>query len=586
MTFRVWAPHARSDVTLVLGGARHAMRRAGDGWWEADEEDRPGEAYAFAVDGGEPRADPRALSLPAGPNGHAAVIDREQVCATAVPWAGVELEGAVIYELHIGTFTAAGTLDSAIDRLDHLVALGIDFVEVMPLASFPGRHGWGYDGVGLYAVHEPYGGPFAFRRFVDACHARGLGVCLDVVYNHLGPSGNHLREFGPYFTDRYATPWGDALNLDGPGSDEVRRFIRDNAVMWLRDFHVDALRLDAVHALLDDRAITLVEELTADADALSGQLGRPLWLIAESARNDPLTVTPRAQNGTGFHAQWADDVHHALHVALTGETQGYYADFAAPGALAKVLEGIFFHDGCWSAFRRRTHGAPVDRASLPGSRFVVALQTHDQVGNRARGDRLSASVPPGLLACGAALLLTSAGTPMLFMGEEWGASTPWLYFTDHTDPAIGDAVRQGRREEFGAHGWALDEVPDPQAAETFEQSRLDWTEPGREPHTRLLAWYSDLITLRRAHADLRDPRLDRVRVEHDAAAHTVIVLRGRHVVVANLAAEQRSLALVANNLEIVLAWQPQGTVLDPAGLTLPGHSAAVLAASPEPLADS
>ena len=333
----------------------------------------------------------------------------------------------------------------------------------MPLASFPGRHGWGYDGVGLYAVHEPYGGPFAFRRFVDACHERGLGVCLDVVYNHLGPSGNHLREFGPYFTDRYGTPWGEAVNLDGPGSDEVRRFMIDNALMWLRDFHVDALRLDAVHALFDERAITLLEELTAEADALSAQLGRPLTLIAESDRNDPLTVTPRDRNGTGFHGQWADDVHHALHVALTGETQGYYADFATPGALTKVLEGIFLHDGCWSAFRERTHGAPIDRSSLPGSRFVVSLQTHDQVGNRAIGDRLSAELPPGRLACGAALLLTSAGTPMLFMGEEWGASTPWMYFTDHTDPAIADAVRQGRREEFGGHGWALDDVPDPQA---------------------------------------------------------------------------------------------------------------------------
>jgi maltooligosyltrehalose trehalohydrolase len=575
MTFSVWAPNARASVTLVLGGTRHAMRQAGGGWWESGEEARAGDAYAFAVDDGEPRADPRALSLPRGPEGEAVVVDRERLSAAAVPWAGVELAEAVIYELHVGTFTTGGTLDSAIERLDHLAGLGIDIVEVMPLATFPGRHGWGYDGVSLYAVHEPYGGPFAFRRFVDACHARGLGVCLDVVYNHLGPSGNHLREFGPYFTDRYATPWGDALNLDGPGSDEVRRFIRDNAVMWLRDFHIDALRLDAVHALLDERAITLVEELTADADALSERIGRPLRLIAESDRNDPLTVTPRRQNGTGFHAQWADDVHHALHVALTGETQGYYADFASPGALAKVLEGIFFHDGRWSSFRQRTHGAPLDRASLPGSRFVVSLQTHDQVGNRARGDRLSALVPPGLLACGAALLLTSAGTPMLFMGEEWGASTPWMYFTDHTDPAIAEAVRRGRREEFGRHSWALDDVPDPQAAETFEQSRLDWDELGREPHARLLAWYRDLIALRRARPDLRDPRLDLVRVEHDIAAQAVVVERGRHLVVANLASERRSLARTTD-LQIVLAWDPEGTSLDDAGLSLPAQSAVVL----------
>jgi maltooligosyltrehalose trehalohydrolase len=577
MTFRVWAPHARTTVTLMLEGAPYAMRETGGGWWESGEEARPGDAYAFVVDEGEPRADPRALSLPHGPEGEAVVIDREQLSGTGVPWDGVELEGAVIYELHVGTFTPGGTLDSAIERLDHLAALGIDIVEVMPLATFPGRHGWGYDGVGLYAVHEPYGGPFAFRRFVDACHTRGLGVCLDVVYNHLGPSGNHLREFGPYFTDRYATPWGDALNLDGPDSDEVRRFIRDNAAMWLRDFHVDALRLDAVHALLDERAITLVKELTADADALSERLGRPLWLIAESDRNDPLTVTARGLNGTGFHAQWADDVHHALHVTLTGEAQGYYADFASPGALTKVLEGIFFHDGSWSSFRRQTHGAPFDRASLPGSRFVISLQTHDQVGNRARGDRLSALVPPGLLACGAALLLTSAGTPMLFMGEEWGASTPWMYFTDHTDHAIAEAVRRGRREEFGRHGWAIDDVPDPQAAETFEGSRLDWEEQQREPHTRLLAWYRDLIALRRAHPDLRNPRLDRVRVEHDIAAETVIVRRGGHVVAVNLALEQRSLAVAGDGLQVALAWDPRGTELRGAELILPARSAVALA---------
>ncbi|MDX6620871.1 MAG: maltooligosyltrehalose trehalohydrolase [Gaiellales bacterium] len=576
MRFRVWAPAARSGVELVLGDERHAMRASASGWWDCECEAGPGTAYAFAIDGGEARADPRALALPEGPGGRAVVVDRDELRTTDVAWAGVALEGSVIYELHVGTFTPEGTLDAAIERLDHLVALGVDIVEVMPLATFPGRHGWGYDGVGLYAVHEPYGGPFAFRRFVDACHERGLGVCLDVVYNHLGPSGNHLREFGPYFTDRYATPWGEAINLDGPGSDEVRRFLIDNALTWLRDFHVDALRLDAVHALLDERAITLLEELTAAADALSAQLGRPLTLIAESDRNDPLTVTPRDRNGTGFHGQWADDVHHALHVALTGEAQAYYADFATPGALTKVLEGIFLHDGCWSSFRERSHGAPIDRSSLPGSRFVVSLQTHDQVGNRAIGDRLSAGLPPGRLACGAALLLTSAGTPMLFMGEEWGASTPWMYFTDHTDPDIAEAVRQGRREEFGTHGWALDDVPDPQAPETFERSRLDWDEPGCEPHARLLAWYRNLIALRRARPDLRDPRLDRVRVEHDAAARTLIVHRGGHVVVVNLATEPRMLLLPSADLRVVLAWDPAGVEGNGAGMTLSGENAVVL----------
>jgi maltooligosyltrehalose trehalohydrolase len=561
-------------VTLVLDGERHPMRPAGDGWWEADREAAPGSRYAFAVDGGEPRADPRALSLPDGPEGPAQVVDVEALSAGSTAWAGRQVLGSVIYELHVGTFTNGGTLDSASERLDHLAALGVDVVEVMPLATFPGRHGWGYDGVGLYAVHEPYGGPLAFRRFVDACHARGLAVCLDVVYNHLGPSGNHLGEFGPYFTKRYGTPWGEAVNLDDAGSDHVRRFIIDNALMWLRDFHVDGLRLDAVHALYDNRALTLLEELSAEVAALSAVIGRPLWLIAESDRNDPHTVTPRARGGLGLTAQWADDVHHALHVALTGETSGYYADFATPGALKKVLERVFFHDGTYSTFRQQRHGRPIDREALPGSAFVASLQTHDQVGNRALGDRLSASLSPGLLACGAALLLTAATTPMLFMGEEWGASTPWMYFTDHTDPGIAEAVRNGRRAEFAAHGWTSDDVPDPQAPETFERSRLAWGELGEEPHARLLEWYRALIRLRRE-PDLSDPWLEGVRVAHDELAGTVTVWRGRYVVGVNLSRRPQTLQEVGSGLEAVLSWEPVSAGGGSGAIVLAPESAAV-----------
>jgi maltooligosyltrehalose trehalohydrolase len=489
-------------------------------------------------------------------------------------WRGAQLAGSIVYEMHIGTFSDDGTFAGAIERLDHLVDLGVDIVEVMPLATFPGVHGWGYDGVGLYAVHEPYGGPYEFCEFVDACHARGLAVCLDVVYNHLGPSGNHLAEFGPYFTDRYDTPWGEALNLDDTDSDQVRRFVIDNALMWLRDFHVDALRLDAVHALFDDRAVTLLEELSAEVNALSTRLNRQLWLIAESDRNDPLTVTPREAGGLGLHAQWADDVHHALHVLLSGETQGYYADFAEPGVLTKVLTSVFLHDGSYSTFRRRTHGRPVDRTRTPGWRFVVSLQTHDQVGNRATGDRLSATVPPGALAGGAALLLTGPCTPMLFMGEEWGASTPWQYFTDHTDRKIAAAVRRGRRDEFAAHGWDRKEVPDPQSDRTAEQSKLHWDERAEEPHARLLAWYRDLIELRRRRPDLRDPRLDRVRVDHDEAARTVVMHRGEHVVAVNLGDERTELS-VPPGLAPVLDWSGEARI-DGDVLHLPGESAAVL----------
>jgi maltooligosyltrehalose trehalohydrolase len=566
---------------LLLDGAEFEMARDDDGWWHSEDVDAAaGSRYAFRLDGGAPRADPRAMRLPDGPEGEGEVFDVTAYEWADSSWRGTQLPGAVMYELHVGTFTAEGTLDAAIEHLDHLVSLGIELVELMPLATFPGRFGWGYDGVGLYAVHEPYGGPAALRRFVDACHTRGLGVCLDVVYNHLGPSGNHLWEFGPYFTDKYGTPWGAALNLDDEDSDEVRRFMIDNALMWFRDFHLDGLRLDAVHALFDQRAITLLEELSSEVSTTSTSLGRPLWLIAESDRNDPLMVTPREAGGQGMHAQWADDVHHALHVVLTGETQGYYADFAAPGALTKVLEAVFLHDGTYSSFRRRTHGRPIDRTRTPGWRFVVSLQNHDQVGNRALGDRMSAHLTPGRLACGAALLLTGPCTPMLFMGEEWAASTPWQYFTDHTDRELAEAVRKGRRDEFSSHGWDRDEVPDPQADLTAERSRLKWEEVPNEPHAAVLRWYTDLIRLRREVPDLADPRLDRIRVDHDVAAQTVVVYRGEHVVVVNLSDRPREIAISSRDaeppvLEVALAWAPD-VVVEPSLVRMPAESAAVL----------
>ena len=582
MRFRVWAPKAEHTVDLVIDQdgqeSTYAMERSDDaGSWELEHDAPLGTRYAFALDGGEPLPDPRALRLPDGPNGFGAVVDYETFSWTDQAWRGVPLPGAVVYELHVGTFTPEGTFDAAIEHLDHLTALGVDIVELMPVATFPGRYGWGYDGVGLYAVHEPYGGPDGLVRFVDACHAHGLGVALDVVYNHLGPSGNRLSDFGPYFTDRYGTPWGEALNLDDADSDPVRRFIIDNALMWLREFHIDGLRLDAVHALYDDRAVTLLEELSSEVSASSTGLGRPLWLIAESDRNDPNTVTPREGGGLGLHAQWADDVHHALHVALTGETQGYYEDFAAPGALTKVLQSVFLHDGTYSTFRRRTHGRPVDRTRTPGWRFVASLQNHDQVGNRATGDRMSAHLTTDQLAGGATLLLTAATTPMLFMGEEWGATTPWQYFTDHTDRGIGEAVRRGRRDEFAAHGWARQDVPDPQSEQTAIRSRLDWSEPTRAPHDRLLAWYGTLIALRRERPDLGDPRLDLVEVEHDADAQTVVVRRGDHVVLVNLGTQPWTLPLDADNpLVVVAAWDDAGTVLEADSVTLPGAASAIL----------
>jgi maltooligosyltrehalose trehalohydrolase len=572
----VWAPRAAS-VDLVLPEERRPMTRGEDGHWHVAVEVAADTAYAFSIDGGDPRPDPRGLRLPDGPHGWSRLFDPDEFAWTDTRWAGVELEGAVIYELHVGTFTPEGTLDAATGRLDHLVDLGVTLVELMPLAPFPGSHGWGYDGIAPYAVHEVYGGPAALQRFVDAAHARGLGVCLDVVYNHLGPDGNRLGEFGPYLTDHHQTPWGAALNLDDADSEPVRRWVLDNVRQWFRDFHVDALRLDAVHELHDDRAVHLLEEMSREVDELAVREGRRMWLIAESDRNDPRTVTPRgrgdAVGGLGIHAQWADDVHHALHVVLTGETQGYYADFADPGALAKVLRSPFFHDGTWSSFRRRRHGRPVDAASVPGWRFVASLQTHDQVGNRATGDRISASLSPGLLACGAALLLTSPWTPMLFMGEEWGARTPWQYFTDHTDPDLGDAVRQGRRAEFAEHGWDRDDVPDPQDPATFERSKLDWSELSREDHARLFRWYRDLIRLRRERRDLSDPHLDQVRVEHDPERGLLGIQRGQHQVLVNLSGKPAAAEAYG---KVVLSWEPAVEIAD-GRIEVPARSAVVVA---------
>ncbi|MBA3743610.1 malto-oligosyltrehalose trehalohydrolase [Sporichthya sp.] len=572
--FEVWAPGAES-VALETAGRTHAMSRDADGWWTAaDVPAEHGADYGYLVDGEGPFPDPRSRHQPDGVHGLSRVVEHSRFPWTDGAWPGRALPGSVTYELHVGTFTSARTFDAAIERLDHLVELGVDLVEVMPVAAFPGRHGWGYDGVALYAVHEPYGGPDGLKRFVDACHARGLGVVLDVVYNHLGPSGNYLSAFGPYFTHKHHTPWGAAVNLDDADSDEVRRFIIDSALGWLRDYHVDGLRLDAVHALADDRAVHLLTELQIAVEELAAQVGRPLFLVAESDRNDPLTVTPRERGGNGLAAQWADDIHHALHSLLSGERQGYYVDFGSYECLATTLTGAFFHAGTYSTFRGRTHGAPVDRARTPGHAFVTYLQNHDQVGNRATGDRLSASVSPGRMTVGAALVLCSAFSPMLFMGEEWAAATPWQYFTDHTEPELADAVREGRREEFASHGWDRGDIPDPQDTATVETSTLDWAEPAKDPHATMLRWYRDLIALRRAYPDLTDPRLDAVRVEFDADAQWVVMHRGGLRVVANLAVAAQPVPLDSPATGVLLASdtaEPHG-----AAVLLAAESAAIV----------
>ncbi len=472
------------------------MTKAEGGWWEVTEvAARAGTRYGFSLDGGETRPDPRSSSQPDGVLGLSQVVDQGAYPWKDSGWSGKPLAGSVLYELHVGTFTPAGTFDAVIEKLPNLIQLGVDAIELMPVAEFSGERGWGYDGVDLFAPHHAYGGPDRLKRLVDACHAHGLGAVVDVVYNHLGPVGNFLSEFGPYFSAWHTTAWGAAFDFDGPGSNEVRRFIVDNALMWIRDYHFDGLRLDAVHTIADESPIHILEQLAVEVDGLSSELGRTSFLIAESDANDPRLVRSLADGGYGLDAVWSDDWHHALHVALTGERTGYYEDFGSLDLFGKALRQAWVYDGVWSARRRRIRGAKA--TGVPNHRFLIAAQTHDQVGNRAAGDRLAALVDEGSLKIAATLLLLAPFTPMLFQGEEWASSSPFLYFTDHEDPELGNAVRDGRRREFAAFGWDPGAVADPQDASTFERSKLNWHEREEPFHRRVLEWYQAMIALRR-----------------------------------------------------------------------------------------
>jgi len=530
----VWAPRAERAELVLEDGERLAMEPAGDGCFQLESVRLvPGRRYRVSLDGGPPLPDPRSSFQPDGVEGTSELVD-EEFAWTDAGWSAPPLRDAIVYELHVGTFSPEGTFEGVVRRLDHLTDLGVNAVELMPVAEFPGRWGWGYDGVNLYAVRAAYGGPEGLRRLVDACHRRGLAVILDTVYNHLGPAGNHLGEFGPYFTDAYRTPWGSAVNFDGPGSDGVRDFVTGNARRWLRDFHLDGLRLDAVHAIHDETARHIVEELAATVDALEAELGRRLWLILESDRNDPRGVWPRNRGGWGATAQWADDFHHALHVALTGERSGYYADFRGWPDVVRALGSPHLYSGQHSASRDRRHGR--EPAGTVGENFVVCLQNHDQVGNRARGERLSRLTTPSRLRVAALLLLTSPYVPLLFAGEEWAASTPFLYFSDH-EPELGRSVTQGRRAEFAGFGWDPAEIPDPQAESTFIQSQLRWEERDQPAHAAMLDWYRTLTRLRRDHPGLGCGDFRQSRVIGEAGSGWVVAERGDHLIGANLGAD-------------------------------------------------
>lgn len=586
--FDIWAPRA-DRVRLSVGEQTVPMRRTVGDWWVPAGSVDDGSAlggepggevdYGYLLDD-DPTVlpDPRSRRQPDGVHGRSRTWDPRAYAWHDAGWRAGPLAGSVLYELHVGTFTEGGTLDSAIERLDHLVELGVDLVELMPVNAFNGTTGWGYDSVGWFSVHEAYGGPAAYQRFVDACHVRGLGVVQDVVHNHFGPSGSYLPRFGPYLRAGEST-WGELVNLDEEGSAQVRRYLVDSATAWFTDFHVDGLRLDAVHALEDSSEVHVLEELAVATAALTAQLRRPLFLIAESDLNDIRLALPREAGGLGLDAQWDDDFHHALHVALTGETGAYYADFAPLSALKKVYEEGFFHAGTWSSFRGRDHGAPIDVRTVPASRLVVFSQNHDQVGNRARGDRLAASLDDDQLCLAALLTLAGPFTPMLFQGEEFAASNPFTFFTSHPEPDLGAAVRAGRFEEFRWMGWDPAHVPDPQAPATFAAAVLNWAEAGSGRGARVLDAYRRLLRARRDLPALTDPDLTQVRCDVDEEQRTVVLRRGlgpgQVLAVANLSASPQVVDL-GEDARYALAWTtPTAPLLDGSRLTLPGHAGAL-----------
>jgi maltooligosyltrehalose trehalohydrolase len=521
--FGVWAPRAqRVQVHLVDLQRREPLEPAGRGYHVGELDDvPPGSRYLFQLDGGPERPDPASRCQSDGVHGPSTVLE-PTFPWTDAGWSGRPLDEYVIYELHVGTFTTEGTFGAATRHLDELRDLGVTAVELMPLAQFPGDRNWGYDGVFPFAVQWSYGGPAGLKGFVDACHRHGLAAILDVVYNHLGPEGNYLPEFGDYLSPSHSTPWGSALNFDGPGSDEVRHFFSSNALMWLEEFHFDALRLDAVHAMVDTSARPFLAELAEQVEECSRAQGRSMFLIAESDLNAPRLVRPRAAGGYALDGQWADDFHHALHALLTGERHGYYVDYGEPGQLVRAMRDGFVFQGQHSSYRRRRHGDST--AGLPGNAFVVYAQNHDQIGNRMQGDRLAATLSPRDLRLAAGVVLLSPFVPLLFMGEEYGETAPFPFFVSHGDPALLSAVREGRRREFARFHWS-GEPPAPGARATFLSARLNRALKERSPHRELLAFYKELLSLRRELPPLARPSREQSRVTSFEEQHALVLRR-------------------------------------------------------------
>ena len=575
----VWSPWA-TRVELECGDRRTPMKKQERGWWSVASADLShGTDYAFRLGGSEPLPDPRSPWQPYGVHGWSRHVEHSLFRWDDEHWQPPPLAAAIIYELHVGTFSGAGTFAGVEKHLGHLRDLGVTHVELMPVAEFAGDRGWGYDMVNLYAPHHAYGGPEGLKSLINICHNCGLSVILDVVYNHLGPEGNYLGKFGPYFTERYTTPWGPAVNLDGPESDIVRRYFIDNALMWFRDYHVDALRIDAVHAIFDTSAIHFLEQLRAEVDALATSLGRHLNLIAESDLNDPRVINSRSIGGYGLDAQWNEDFHHALHALLSAERHGYYADFGSVTQLAKALKHGFVYDGCYSVFRHRNHGRALPDPA--GNKLVGFIQNHDQVGNRVRGRRSSHLFDSAGLKLAATLVLTAPFIPLLFQGEEWGAMTPFLFFTSYADAELGKAVTAGRQREFSSFGWDPAQIPDPQNQATFAHSKLNWSELEHESRQDILAWHKKLIRLRRRFPALGCANLNQSTITHDEDKQWLHIRRtaGNHdavMILCNFSKESRCIPLLSHQQLELLACSACGIKLHSETATIPPSSAAII----------
>jgi maltooligosyltrehalose trehalohydrolase len=494
--FRVWAPKAHRVTIRLVGKGDREMQRGSDGLFTLAASDaHPGDRYFYLIDGDPlPVPDPVSRYLPEGVHGPSEIVDPNAFRWTDGSWGGVEYRDYILYELHVGTFTPEGTFDAVIGRLDYLKELGITAIELLPVAAFPGKRNWGYDGVSMYAAQESYGGPEGLRRLVDAAHAKGLAIIIDVVYNHVGPEGNYLSRFGPYFTSKHKTPWGDAINYDDEGSEFVRSYVIENALYWVREYHADGLRLDAVHAIKDDGKTHLLAEMSSRLQEFASQAGRKIALMAETDENSPKYVKPRSQGGFGLDGIWSDDFHHAAHTLFTGESEGYYQDYGTLDHLVRSINEGFTYQGETFKFWGKPRGESSE--GMPPEAHIVCIQNHDQVGNRATGDRLTSLVPLGIRKLMAALLLLAPETPLLWMGQESDEPNPFQFFTDYGDPQLQKAVTDGRRKEFeGFSSFAGDAVPDPQDPATFTNSKLSWDlSPERE---LMLDWYRQLIALRK-----------------------------------------------------------------------------------------